>query len=198
MGSTPLEANDTIATVCVANLPNETSEADIRALFSQYGTAQEVQLFWVEPEQESQGFGYLDLRADEAESAVAGLDGRMLHGSIIRVRQVSGRLLAPQGVMGNADAAKATPCPGDEATKDCLQRRYEVASVEKAVIPDGGQGDNWYRYVLESGRGRITGFHRGTLEEVTAYAISCAADFNLRSATGKSTNALALAYRKKK
>lgn len=58
-------------------------------------------------------------------------------------------------------------------------------------MPDGGQGGDWYRYVLASGPARITGFHRGTPEEVTEYAKNCAEDFNLRNATGKSTRALA-------
>ena len=41
------------------------------------------------------------------------------------------------------------------------------------------------RYVLSCGTSRITGLHRGTLDEVTAFATSCAEEFNLRSANGK-------------
>jgi hypothetical protein len=67
--------------------------------------------------------------------------------------------------------------------------RYEVASVEKVAMPEGGEGNDWHRYVLTSGRSRITGLHRGTLEEVTAYARGCAEEFNLRSATGKGSAA---------
>lgn len=88
------------------------------------------------------------------------------------------------------------PTPDDETPSNLLRRRYEVASVEKAAIPNGGEGGDWYRYVLSSGRAQITGFHRGTREEVTEYAAGCAEDFNLRSATGKTTRALA--YSKKK
>ena len=88
------------------------------------------------------------------------------------------------------------PIPADDTPSDLLRRRYEVASVEKASIPSGGEGGEWYRYVLSSGRAQITGFHRGTLEEVTEYASGCAEDFNLRSLTGKTTRALA--YSKKK
>ena len=88
------------------------------------------------------------------------------------------------------------PIRDDETPSNLLRRRYEVASVEKAAIPSGGAGSDWYRYVLSSGRAQITGFHRGTLEEVTEYASVCAEDFNLRSLTGKTTRALA--YSKKK
>ena len=61
---------------------------------------------------------------------------------------------------------------------------------------EGGQGADWYRYVLTSGRSRITGLRPGTLEEVTAYARNCAAEFNLRSATGKGSAVVAYTRRK--
>lgn len=80
--------------------------------------------------------------------------------------------------------------PDDSTPSPLLRRHFEVASVEKVDSPDGGQGGDWYRYVLASGPARITGYHRGTPQEVTDYAASCAADFNLRNATGKSTRAL--------
>jgi len=91
-----------------------------------------------------------------------------------------------------------TPAPAinltqadDDTPSPLLRRHFEVASVEKVDMPDGAQGGDWYRYVLTSGPARITGYHRGTPEEVADYAESCAADFNLRNATGKSTRALA-------
>ena len=68
--------------------------------------------------------------------------------------------------------------------------RYEVVSVEKAVMPTGTDGNDWYRYVLSSGRSRITGFHRGSLDEVKEYASNCVEEFNLRSIRGKSTRAV--------
>ena len=73
---------------------------------------------------------------------------------------------------------------------------YEVALVEKAAMPAGTEGDDWYRYVLSSGSSRITGFHRGSLAEVEEYAIHCTEEFNLRNSKGKS--ARPMAPRKKK
>lgn len=90
-----------------------------------------------------------------------------------------------------AGPAGGAPLPDDAPPSLLLRRQFEVTSVEKVSVPEGGQDGDWYRYVLASGRARITGFHRGTPEEVTAYAKNCAEDFNLRSATGKSTRALA-------
>jgi hypothetical protein len=77
-----------------------------------------------------------------------------------------------------------------------IRSHYEVVSVEQAEVPDGGQGSDWCRYVLSCGTSRITGLHRGTLDEVTAFATSCAEDYNLRSATGKGK--AGVAYTKKK
>lgn len=193
MESTPPRTDDPTATVCVANLPNATTEDDIRALFSEYGVVQRVRLFSDEANRVADGLGFLDLRSDDVESAIAGLDGRTFNGSIIRVSDVSGRILAPR--VSKDGPAPTTQRPEDEVPSSLRLCRYEVASVEKAAMPDGGQGNDWYRYVLSSGRDRITGLHRGTLEEVTAYAMGCAEDFNLRSATGKSTRAMA--YTKK-
>ena len=84
----------------------------------------------------------------------------------------------------------------DQIPTTLTRCRYKVASVEKTSMPDGGEGSDWHRYVLASGNARITGLHRGTLEEVTEYAAGCAEEFNLRSATGKSTRTLT--YKKKK
>ena len=183
MDSTPPRTDDPTATVCVANLPNATTEDDIRTLFSQYGAVQRVRLFSGEANRVADGLGYLELSSDEVESAIAGLDGRIFNGSIIRVSDVSGSPLAPR--VSKAPSG-TTPGADDEVPSNLRFYRFEVASVEKAAMPDGGKGSDWYRYVLSSGRDRITGLHRGTLEEVTAYAVSCAEDFNLRNATGKS------------
>jgi len=96
--------------------------------------------------------------------------------------------------MGSETSSNAVPAeqvpPQDNATPSFLLRpQFEVASVAKVAEPMGGKGDDWYRYELASGPARITGYHRGSPEEVMAYAQHCAADFNMRNATGKSTRA---------
>jgi hypothetical protein len=89
------------------------------------------------------------------------------------------------------DPAVNVSVADDDMPSPLLRRRFEVASVDKVDVPDGAQGGEWYRYVLMSGPARITGYHRGTSEEVTDYAESCAADFNLRNATCKGAGSLA-------
>jgi hypothetical protein len=80
----------------------------------------------------------------------------------------------------------------DNATPSHLIKpQFVVDSVAKVAEPNGGTGDDWYRYELAGGLTRITGYHRGSPEEVMAYAQNCAQDFNLRNATGKSSRAFA-------
>jgi hypothetical protein len=188
--------NQKTVSVCVSNLPNETSEADMRALFSQYASVGRVRLFSGEPYRKSRGFCYLDVSSEVVEKVVSALDGHVLYGSILHVSLMSWTDHLPH-TPGDRSMDKKNR-PDDETPNSLRPPRYAVTSVEKVAMPVGGAGNNWYRYVLSSGDARITGFHRGSLEEVTAYATSCAEDFNLRSAAGKGTRALAFLALSKK
>ena len=55
---------------------------------------------------------------------------------------------------------------------------YRVALVEKSAAPPGAKGDNWRRYVLENGYASITGWRRGSLQEITQHAIDCTERLN--------------------
>jgi RNA recognition motif-containing protein len=194
MNPTPPPPNHPMATVCIANFPNETSEADIRDLFSEYGSIHQVKLFTAEPHLKLQSYGYFDLSSSTVARAVAELNGHLFNGSIIRVGQVSHRSPA-------RDVPQDCPAGLIRHTEDATSPirfgvRYEVATVEKAVVPEGGLGGDWHRYVLSCGLSQITGLHRGTLEEVTEYAASCVELVNSRGATGKTTRTSA--YSKKK
>lgn len=71
-------------------------------------------------------------------------------------------------------------------TSPSMPRPFKVARVEKTDAPDGGQGQDWYRYVLESGRSTITGHRCGSRKDVLAYATQCAEQLNTRGLTGQS------------
>jgi hypothetical protein len=183
MGPAPPTTDHPPVTVCVTDLPNATTQSHIRALFSPYGAVHGVRLVSGEPYRRSRELAYVDLSPGDVEGAITALDGHAFNGSIIRVCLASEKTHTPQG--SNAPPCVTSSCPDNETPSNLLRRRYEVASVEKATMPLGGQGGDWYRYVLLSGSAQITGLHRGTLEEVTAYAAACAERFNFRSATGK-------------
>ncbi len=57
---------------------------------------------------------------------------------------------------------------------------FKLARVEKTDAPDGAEGGNWYRYVLDNGRSTITGQRRGSLKDVTAHAHRYAEQLNAR------------------
>ena len=71
-----------------------------------------------------------------------------------------------------------------------LRHSYSLAEVEIAESPDGNNEEDWYRYVLVRGASRITGYHRGTLTEVTEYANECIGQINDRNRYNKSTSPL--------
>lgn len=72
-------------------------------------------------------------------------------------------------------------------------RPYWVDSVEKTTVPQGGEGDNWCRYVLDNGYTTLMGWRRGSLCEITQYAVRYAEALNTRNNKGPSSGA----YRRK-
>lgn len=93
----------------------------------------------------------------------------------------------------SSEPAEAASLRDVKAPGPGVRTHYVVISVEEAPVPDGGQGTDWCRYVLSCGASRITGLHRGTVDEVTAFAESCVEGFNVRSATGKGKASVAYA-----
>ncbi len=85
----------------------------------------------------------------------------------------------------------------NEAPAIRIRNQYQVATVERAVVPEAAQDEEWHRYVLSSGCSEITGLHRGTLEQVTEYAESCVELVNSRGATGKSSRKPVYSSKKK-
>lgn len=65
-------------------------------------------------------------------------------------------------------------------------RHFWVALVEEAAIPQGAEGDNWCRYVIENAHSAITVWRRGSLQEVTQYARGYTEELNARSTSGVS------------
>lgn len=83
--------------------------------------------------------------------------------------------------------------PQSSKTRIDRSRHFRVALVEKAAVPQGGKGEDWYRYVLESGNAAITGWRRGSRQEITQHARRCMEELNARRGKGFSP----WAYRRK-
>jgi cold-inducible RNA-binding protein len=72
----------------VGNLSYETTEAELRELFSAHGTVESVNLITEGGSGRSKGFGFVEFRDDqEANAAIAALNGTELRGRSINVNQ---------------------------------------------------------------------------------------------------------------
>lgn len=78
--------------IYVGNLPFDTTEADLRALFADYGTISSAAIITDRETGRSRGFGFVEL-ADEALAgkAIGNLDGRDWNGRRLTVNQAKPR-----------------------------------------------------------------------------------------------------------
>jgi RNA recognition motif-containing protein len=174
-------------TILVSNLAEAVREGDVRSLFEQYGFVSAIRLVPSAANRRGDGCCYLEMRDRPAKAAISALDGKVFMGSILRVGETPSQ-------PGTTSERQRTA--QDERTRDPTQPIYEVALVEKTAMPADVEGDDWYRYVLSSGKSRITGFHRGSRATVEEYASHCVEELNLRSRRGKSARPMAPAKKK--
>jgi RNA recognition motif-containing protein len=182
-------------TIYVANLPNDISPERAKTLFSAYGKVQSIDLNLGAPTRAHQGYGFVEMDTKAAGKAIAALDGSLFQGAILCVNEATDAQLAVQAEPNAGDTPE--PVRDNALPSNLLRRSFEVASVERVADPSGNGADNWYRYELRSGPARITGFHRGSVEEVTEYAAGCADAFNERNLKGSSPRPTAAARKKK-
>ncbi len=72
----------------VGNLPYNTSEEDLRNLFSQHGNVQSVAVITDRDTGRSKGFGFVEFADDnEAKNAIAGLSGQEFGGRALTVNE---------------------------------------------------------------------------------------------------------------
>jgi hypothetical protein len=73
-----------------------------------------------------------------------------------------------------------------EPQSSIMFRSYSLVEIEETENPVGDGREDWYRYVLARGTSQITGYHCGTLTEVTKYANNCAELINERNSYNRS------------
>jgi len=72
----------------VGNLPYNTSEEDLRTLFSQHGTVESVAVITDRETGRSKGFGFVEFADDnEARNAISGLSGQEFGGRALTVNE---------------------------------------------------------------------------------------------------------------
>ncbi|HKK15862.1 MAG TPA: RNA-binding protein, partial [Gammaproteobacteria bacterium] len=69
----------------VGNLPVETSEEDIRNLFSDFGKVRSIHLITDIFTRKCRGFGFVEMEGHEARAAIQGLNGKSFGGKMLKV-----------------------------------------------------------------------------------------------------------------
>lgn len=73
--------------IYIGNLSFNTSEADIRSLFEQYGTIHTIDLITDRDSGRFRGFGFVEMDEAQANIAISELDGKELGGRNLRVNE---------------------------------------------------------------------------------------------------------------
>ena len=89
-----------------------------------------------------------------------------------------------ENIANKVEPLENNPTESEEKIKPIAKPKYLVISIDKIDTPTGMIGDNWYRYIVGQGGGKIEGLKEGTLAEVTLHAENFSQDLNTRS-TGK-------------
>lgn len=80
----------------VGNLPKQVTDAQLNELAVQYGTLISANVATEKASGESKGFGFVEFEnADQARAAIAGLNGRELHGQTLKVNEAKPRKDTP-------------------------------------------------------------------------------------------------------
>jgi cold-inducible RNA-binding protein len=73
--------------VYVGNLSFNTNESDVRSAFEEYGTVESVTIITDRDTGRSKGFGFVEMSEEDANKAIAGLNGTQLDGRALTVNE---------------------------------------------------------------------------------------------------------------
>ncbi|MFC1705516.1 RNA recognition motif domain-containing protein [Planctomycetota bacterium] len=77
--------------IYVGNLPFQASEEELKELFTQFGEVHDVTLITDRETGRPRGFGFVDMEPQEADAAIAALDGQEFGGRTLRVTEARER-----------------------------------------------------------------------------------------------------------
>ncbi|MGP1273383.1 MAG: RNA recognition motif domain-containing protein [Phycisphaerales bacterium] len=75
----------------VGNLSFDTTESEVRALFEEHGTVQSVNLIMDRETGRPRGFGFVEMNDDEANAAMAKLNGQEFGGRALNINEARAR-----------------------------------------------------------------------------------------------------------
>ena len=70
----------------VGSLPADTTEESLNELFSEHGTVRSLNLIKDLFTGKCKGFGFIEMEGHEARAAIAELNGKSFHGSVLSVK----------------------------------------------------------------------------------------------------------------
>ena len=77
--------------IYVGNLPFTTTDSDLRQLFSSHGEVTSASVVMDRESGRSRGFGFVEMDATNAATAITALDGRDLDGRSLRVNEAESK-----------------------------------------------------------------------------------------------------------
>jgi RNA recognition motif-containing protein len=84
-----------MTTLYVGNLPFSATDDELRALFAQHGTVESAKVVSDRETGRSRGFGFVDMPAADAPSAIEHLNGYEMNGRPLRVNEAQPRAPRP-------------------------------------------------------------------------------------------------------
>jgi RNA recognition motif-containing protein len=82
---------DSMTKIYVGNLPFSAAETDIRALFSQHGTVENVSVITDRETGRPRGFAFVEMSRADASRAIQNLNGKDMGGRPLRVNEAQER-----------------------------------------------------------------------------------------------------------
>jgi RNA recognition motif-containing protein len=74
--------------IFIANIPNKLEEAELKQLLTQYGHVASIKLITEKETGKRKGFGFIEMPVDDqARKAIAGLNGKEIHGRKISLKE---------------------------------------------------------------------------------------------------------------
>ena len=80
-----------VKTIYVGNIPFNSTESEVRELFGQHGTVHSVKFITDRDTGRFRGFGFIEMDTEEAEAAIAALNGQDFGGRTLRVNEARER-----------------------------------------------------------------------------------------------------------
>lgn len=87
--------------IYVGNLPFSATPDEVRALFEQHGSVENVDLIHDRETGRPRGFGFVEMEESEAQEAIQALDGTEMGGRSLRVNEARPREPRGNGHRGN-------------------------------------------------------------------------------------------------